>query len=129
MAAITATNFVETVEDRRIENKKKVNRVKLALSATEALTYPSSGGIPLPTSLGMVRNVDYVNIIEGVGSASNSGGIVWRYEVTNHAVRGYWGLYPTAAGGATHLSELPTTWHPSDTNTAGVQFYVEAKGW
>ena len=60
MAAITATAFTEVVEDRSIWGKKKRNRVKLTMSATQGLAYPSSGGIPLPTTLGMVRNVDYV---------------------------------------------------------------------
>jgi len=63
MAALTATMFTETVEERTIEGKKKRNRVKLSFSNGGAF-YPSSGGIPLPTTMGMVRNIDYVTIVQ-----------------------------------------------------------------
>ena len=64
MAVFTATSWTETVQERTIEGKKKRNRVKLIMAVTGALTYPSSGGIPLPTTLGMTRNVDYVIITQ-----------------------------------------------------------------
>jgi len=132
MAALTASFWTESVQDRLIEGKHKRNRVKLTLSSTQAGTYPSSGGIPLPTTLGMVRNVDYVNVIQTLYAASGATGAadnaVWQYVVSDHAIHGYWAEYPTAAGGASHLQELPTTWSPSTLGTAPVM-YVEAVGW
>jgi len=132
MAVLTATAWTEVVEDRLIEGKHKRNRVKLTLSSTQALTYPSSGGIPLPTTLGMVRNVDYVNIVQGLYAASGATGAadnhVWDYVVSDHALHGY-GMAPTAyTGDATGFTELPTTWQPSDLGTAPVM-YIEAVGW
>jgi len=127
MVDITATAWTETVEERTIEGKKKRNRVRLDLSATQTQAYPPTGGMPLPTTLGMVRNVDYVILLQGGSSATN--GIMWNYEVTAHAIKGYWALNPTAVGGATHLQELPTTWNVSETNVNGLTFYVEAVGW
>lgn len=131
MANIAATDFTITIEDRYIEGKKRKARVKLALSATQSLAYPTAGvGIQLPSysKMGMIRNLDFVNIIEAPG-ATGAGGILWNYSVSNNAVRGYWSLNPTAAGGPTHFQELPTTWNVSETNAAGVQFYVECVGW
>lgn len=132
MAALTATFWTESVEERVIMAKKKRNRVKLTLSSTQAGTYPSSGGIPLPTTLGMVRNIDYINIIQApyttsgaIGAADN---VVWAYVVSDHAIHGYWAEYPTAAGGASQLQELATTWKASTLGTAPVM-YVEVVGW
>ena len=140
MAAITATNVVATIEERTIEGKKKRNRVKLTISATEALTYPSSGGIPvflsqLPSDgaqafgkVGMVRNVDYLIPISMPHGPSAGGGILWGYDPSGHAFRGYFSP-PTTHTAATGFGELPTTWMPSDTNAGGAVFYVEAVDW
>lgn len=132
MAALTATFWTETVEERVIMAKKKRNRVKLVLSSTQSGTYPSSGGIPLPTSLGMVRNIDYVNMIQAPYPVSGATGaadnVVWNYVVSEHAIHGYWAEYPTAAGGASMLPELATTFEASTLGTAPVM-YVEAVGW
>ncbi len=127
--ALTATYWTETVEERLIYGKKKWNRVKLVLSSTQAGTYPSSGGIPLPAfgKLGMVRNVDYVEVIQGpqVAAADN---VVWNYVVSDHALHGYWAENPTAAGGASQFPELATSWTPSTMGVAPVM-YVKAVGW
>ena len=127
MAAITATAFTETVESREIHAKQRTCFVKLTMSATQGLTYPSSGGIPLPTTLGMVRNVSYVNLVQA-GNAVSGQGVAWNYYVSSHAIRGFW-LGPTTQSAASALTELPTTWQPSDMDAGGVVFYVEAKGW
>lgn len=132
MAVLTATAWTETVEERNIEGKKKRNRVLLVLSSTQALTYPSSGGIPIPTTLGMVRNIDYIIPIQWPTPASGATGaadnITWNYSVSEHSIHGYWGEYPTVAGGPSQFVELPTTWQPSTLGTAPVM-YVEAVGW
>lgn len=140
MAALTATFWTESVEDRWIEGKKRYSRVRLTLSSTQAGTYPSSGGIPLPTTLGMKRNVDYVVILQGptpaAGSLGLADGINWTYSVSEKSIHGHWGDYPVvptafgaaAVGGPTHLAELPTTWKPSLLGTAPVM-YVQAVGW
>ena len=79
MAAITATHWTETVQNRFIEGKKKRNTVKLVLDVTGAGTYPSSGGIPLPTTLGMVRNVDYVIVTQYPSPTTVAAGLVNNY--------------------------------------------------
>lgn len=132
MAALTATAWTEVVEDRAIEAKHRRNRVRLTLSSTQALTYPSSGGIPLPTTMGMTRNVDYIIPVQWPTPAESSSGardnVVWNYSASEHSIHGYWGEYPTAAGGPSALPELPTTWTPSSLGTAPVM-YVEVVGW
>jgi hypothetical protein len=131
---LTATFWAESVEDRVIYGKQKRNRVKLTLSSTQGAFYPSSGGIPLPTTLGMVRNIDYVNIIQGLHPVSAAtgaaGGIHWNYVVSQHAIKGYWesGATSTANAAPVLQGELPTTWNPSDLGDAPVM-YVEAVGW
>jgi hypothetical protein len=130
MAALTATAFTETVESRVIEGKHKRNRVKLAMSATQDLTYPSSGGIPLPTTMGMTRNIDYVIIVQapmttGQPPANN---FLWSYDLDNHSLRGY--QQPaTSAAIATGFAELPTTFKPSLVLGLTPVMYVEAVGW
>lgn len=134
MAVITATAWTETVEDRNIEGKKKRNRVRLVLSSTQALTYPSSGGIPLPTTLGMVRNVDYVKVIQWPFPASGATGAAknyhWNYVVSEHSLHAYWETHATSTANpaATGFVELPTTWEVSQLGTAPVM-YLEAVGW
>lgn len=150
MAAVTAGSWTITplptrsathlgsVHPGYIEGKRRRVNCRLSLSATQALTYPSSGGMVLPswratvgsgdTSYGMVQHLDYV-IMYGPETTPSAGGVLWKYVASERSIRGFWGLYPTAAGGATHFTELPTTWNPSDTNAAGLNFYIEAVGW
>lgn len=132
MAALTATFWTESVEQRYIIGKHRRNRVKLTLSSTQAGTYPSSGGIKLPTTLGMTRNIEYVNVVQNLHPVSAATGAadnhIWHYVVSDHAIHGY-GMAPTAyTGDATGFTELPTLWNPSDLGTAPVM-YVEAVGW
>lgn len=126
MAAITATDWTETVEKRIIDKKQRRNRVRLVLGSNGGF-YPSSGGIPLPTTLGMKRNVDYVTLIQASDMVSGQG-VLWNYYVTSHNIRGFW-LGPTTQSAASALTELPTTWQASDMTAGGVVFYVEAVGW
>jgi|6_EtaG_2_1085325.scaffolds.fasta_scaffold01515_8 hypothetical protein len=127
MTALAASDWGVSVTDRRIENKLRVNRVKLTLN-TDGGFYPSGTvGIALPTTAstwGMVRNIDYICIYDN--DALN--GILWKYLVTSHQIAGFWSENPTAAGGPTHFSMLPTTWSPSDSPSQPT-IYVEAKGW
>ncbi len=135
-APMTATEWTETVQERTIEGKKKRNRVKLVMAVTGAKTYPSSGGIPLPTTMGMVRNVDYVIVITpptpttvAAGSPNN---YLWTYDLENHSIHGF--IVPTGSPSSallvTGLTELPTTWAPSEGfGTASPVMYVEAVGW
>ena len=133
MAIITATHWTETVEDRNIVFKKKHNRVKLVLDVTGAGTYPSSGGIPLPTTLGMVRNIDYVVVTQQLTPTTVAAGPVnsylWTYDQENHSIHGYHSR-PSDAVPATGFVELPTTWEPSSGyGTAAPVMYVMAVGW
>ena len=133
MAKLTATSWTETIEERTIEGKKKRNRVKLVLDDGTAF-YPSSGGIPLPTTMGMVRNIDYVNIIQGLYPVSAATGaaaaIRWNYVVTEHSIHGYWETGATSTANASPImqGELPTTWKPDDLGVDPVMM-VEATGW
>ena len=131
MAALTASAWTESVQDRVIEGKHKRNRVKLTLSVTTGAFYPSSGGIPLPTTMGMVRNIDYVTIIQPP-MATPSAGLVanymWAYDREQHSIHGYQ-TTPTTQAGVTAFPELPTTWAPSLGYAAAPVMYVEAVGW
>lgn len=136
MAALTATMFTETVETRRIEGKQRRNRVKLTFSNGGAF-YPSSGGIPLPTTMGMTRNIDYVLLIQEPyavsGATGAAGNIRWNYCPTEHSIHGYWetGATSTSNAAPVMMGELPTTWKPSALSSVadGVVMYVEAVGW
>jgi hypothetical protein len=133
MAALAVSDWTETVEDRYIMGKKRHARVKLVLTDSDSF-YPSSGGIPLPTTLGMKRNVDYVNIIQGLypvsGATGAAAGIKTQYIVTEHSIHLYWESGATSTANATpvHMGEVPTTWKPSSLGT-GLVMYVEAVGW
>lgn len=131
MAALTASAWTEVVEAQFIEGKHRRNRVALTLSVTTGAFYPSSGGIPLPTTMGMKRNVDYVMIIQpplsGV-SAAPVANYMWTYDKQHHSIHGYQ-TTPTTQAGVTSFPELPTTWKPSLGFAAAPVMYVEAVGW
>lgn len=133
-----------------ILGKMKMSRVRFTISATKALSYPSSGGIPLPTwkaagngdtSFGMVRNVSHVEFYQmGVAShpsqAANRTDVVWKYDSENHVIRGFWETHATstANASATGFVELPTTWFPSfgapsGVDSPGLRFYAKVYGW
>ena len=130
MAAITATSWTETLLDRFIEGKERTSYVQLALSVTAGYTYPSSGGMPLPTSLGMKRNVGYVNIVQYLmvpSAAAAAAAYPMTYDKDNHSVRAYY--FPSAGSGVTGLQELPTTWSPSEGFAAEPRMVIQVKGW
>ena len=120
-----------------IMGKQRTQRARMTLKSNGGL-YPSGGvGIPMPTygatspgnTYGMVRNVDYVSIY--AYPDGNTAGIVWQHTASSpgaNRLRGYW-QGPTTLAGVSHLPELPTTWAVSQTNAAGLNFYVEVKGW
>lgn len=103
MAAIASSDVTITVEERRREDKKHRNRVKIVFG-NATLTYPS-GGVPLPTfaSFGLNRNLDYLVLTD----SDDGQGIVWKYDQENKKLRGYiQGVHVTAAGAGT-LDDFP----------------------
>lgn len=119
MADLASTDVTVTVEERRIEGKKRLNRVKITFG-DGALTYPANG-VPLPdfSSFGMKRNLDYL-ILTDPGSGD---GLVWKYDQANTKLRGYEGDYAQVADA--DLAELDGT---SDA-VAAQTLYAEAVGW
>lgn len=118
MANFTATDWSLVVDDRNIVFKKRRNKVTMTLGTGANDGYPA-GGIPIPTTVGdygMVRNLDYVHIID----ANSASGIVWKTGVTGNVFRGYRQGSTTGA----ILIELGTA-----TVMAGQVFIVEAVGW
>lgn len=85
MTALVAGDVTVTVNERQIVGKKRRARVTVAFG-DGALTYPA-GGVPLPTfgSFGMTRNVDFVVLFD----PDDASGIIWKYDRTNHKLRGY----------------------------------------
>jgi hypothetical protein len=136
MAALTATMFTQTIESRVIEGKHRRNRVRLTFSNGGAF-YPSSGGVPLPTTMGMKRNIDYVIIVQQPYAVSGATGradsINWHYVVTEHSIHGYWesNVTSTATSVAGMHRELPTVWKPSNLSSVadGVAMVLEVVGW
>jgi len=121
----------------------KVRRTDVRLDLDQAgtdLVYPSVGGIPLPTwavstakgdtSYGMHRNLTYIIMRgEGFNNTVHANEVLWKYEPSGHAIRGFMGQYTTAGpGGATELKELPTTWKVTVLPNT-LSFYFEAVGW
>ena len=133
VAKLTATNWTETVEDRVIEGKHKRNRVKLVLDGSSSGNYPSSGGIPLPTTMGMVRNIDYVIITSPLSPTTIEGGGVnqylYYYNKELHTLQMYLPEVSTADP-SVGFREVPTTFIVSTVH-AGLApvMYVEAVGW
>ena len=118
MAALTATDWTVSVEERTIEGKKRRNRVKLTLASDGS--YPSNG-IPIPSAgkLGHVRNVDYIILTDENAGTVNP----VKYDQANGTIRVF---VATATAGA-HMTELATT----VTAGAGGAFilYAESVGW
>jgi hypothetical protein len=146
MAAITATSISVIVlpttapgSQAMISNKTRMQRCRIEISATQALTYPSSGGIPLPTynatakpaggdnSYGMTRGMDYL-VFYDYGPQVSANGVMWTYTSSDHTLRGYLNN-PTGFTGVTiGFAELPTTYQPSGALGSNV-FHVQAWGW
>lgn len=125
--AVTSRN---SAHNRKIIGKNREVQVKMTLSTTTGNFYLGStdgGGIPLPTTAntwGMKRNVEYIELLD----SDINNGIVWKYSVSSHRIHGFWSENPTAAGGASQLPELPTTFNPSDATSQPV-LYAKAIGW
>ncbi len=133
LVVVTATNWTQTVESRVIEGKHKRNRVKLVLDGSASTSYPSSGGIPLPTTLGMTRNIDYVIITQPLTPSTVATGAVnsylHHYNQALHSVHLYEPLVSTADP-SVGFREVPTTFVVSTVyGAAAPVMYVEAVGW
>lgn len=100
MTDFVAADVTITVAERQIVGKKRRARVTIAFG-NGSLTYPS-GGIPLPTfaSWGMIRNIDFVTCFD----SDDASGIIWKYDRTNHKLRGYVQGASTSGALATGLS-------------------------
>lgn len=86
-----------TPGDLTIVGRQKRGLVKLTFG-DGALTYPS-GGVPLPAKayFGMLRDINLT-----LYDSDDATGIVWKYDKTNHKLRGYiQGVTVSAAGSAT----------------------------
>lgn len=136
MAVITSADWTMTVEERSIWGKKKRNRIKLVWEQNNGF-YPSSGGVPLPTTMGMVRNIDYVIMVQPPMPTTVAAGLennfLWTYDKENHSIHGY--IPPTGSPSSvlpvTGFQEFPTTWAVSLGFGDGILpvMYVEAVGW
>lgn len=103
MPDLAASDVTITIEERRIEGKKKKCRIKIEFG-DGALTYPS-GGVPMPafSSLGLKRNLDYLAVFD----SDDAQGIVWKYDKENNKLRAYiLGVNVDAAGSDT-LDDFP----------------------
>jgi hypothetical protein len=125
MAALTATDWTTSVQFTEITGKKRRNLVKCTLAT--AGTYTATG-IPMPAreDLGMIRNVDYVNLVD----PSSNYGFMMKYDQPNHALL----LYGTSTAGTaaavmvTASSDL-IPGSTSDGPSGGFVVYVQAIGW
>jgi hypothetical protein len=119
MAALTATDWTVTVQERRIENKKKVTKCLLTLAT--AGSYPS-GGIPLPSfsALGLKRNLEYIMMIDANPTAS----YLSQYDVSANTIR----ILTDVNSDDPSLTELATTVTVGASASPYV-LTVEAKGW
>lgn len=101
MADIVSSDVTVTIEERRIEGKKRRNRVKITYG-NGTLTYPA-GGIPMPaaSSFGMVRQLDFLTIFD----EDDSSGIYWKYDKENNKLRAYVQGAAHAAAGAAVLDD------------------------
>ncbi len=128
----------------RMGHRVKEARAMLLLNnQTTDDSYPTSGGIPLPSSpsdYGLVRNIDYI-ILTGYGYHNDPTGPVTTAPIWVLAqpptggryIRGFAGA-ATGAGPSTAASmilghpELPTTWTPTLSPRTHA-FYVVVRGW
>lgn len=120
MAALTATDWTVSIEDKASPGgtKKKHHRVKLTLAT--AGSYPSNG-VPIPTAgkLGFVSRVDYVVMFDDLAQAAS---YVVKYDQANKTVR----VYTTTASTGTNLTEVATT---VTVGAGSFILYVDAVGW
>lgn len=130
---LVKSDWTVSVESRVIEGKHRRNRVKLTLAGSASTSYPSSGGIPLPTTLGMVRNIDYVIITQPLTPSTVEAGAVNsylnHYNQDLHSVHLYEPLVSTADP-SLGFREVPTTFVVSTVYSGDAPvMYIEAVGW
>ncbi len=123
--SLTATMVTITVNDRNIEGKKKRNRCTVTL--TSADTYAASGiALPSHGQFGMVRNLDYIILLEQVPTLA-SDNYVWTWSATAGGDQGALQGYGTTTAGAAPavLQELTS----GETVDADTKWLIEAVGW
>lgn len=105
MADLAATDVTVTIEERRIESRKRIHRVKIVFG-DGALTYPA-GGVPMPAKekFGMLRNLDYLILID----SDDANGITWKYDKDNNKLRAYVQGALVGAAGAQTMDDFPVT--------------------
>lgn len=116
--ALTASDWTVSIEERRIEGKKRLNRVKLTLPT--AGTYTASGiDIPSYSDLGMKSRVDYIIITDPVAASVNP----VKYDQANKSIR----IFVATATAGAHITEVATTVSVGAGGTFII--YAEAVGW
>lgn len=105
MADLAAGDVTITVLERKIEGKRRRNRVKIVFG-DGALTYPANG-VPMPSAgkFGMKRHLEYLNLIDH----DDGNGIYWKYDAENKKLRAYVQGALVGAAGAQTLDDFPVT--------------------
>lgn len=118
MAALTATDWTVTIQERRTENGVHVNRIKMTLAT--AGSYPSNG-IPWPSyqACGLHRNLDFIRLHD-VNPNANTRTL---NDVDNTSFRVF-----SSTASATQEAEMATTVTLGSSATPFV-LYGEAIGW
>jgi hypothetical protein len=118
MAALTATDWVISILDRRTENGKRISRLQLTLPT--AGSYPSNG-IPWPSAAacGMHRNLDFIRLYDNHPNANT--------RTLNDAENSSFRVFSSTAS-ATQEAEVATTVTLGSTATPFILF-GEAVGW
>lgn len=117
MTALASTDVTVTLELRRIEGKRKRNRVKIQFG-NATLTYPT-GGVPMPSAgaFGMYRNLEGLLFID----EASGNGFVYKYDRTNNKLFIY---AETTVATNQPLLEATTALAPAATTIV-----AEAIGW
>jgi hypothetical protein len=97
MAYIAATNCTVSVLDKGVVGKKRRTYGTIVFDST-TLTYTATTGIPLPTfgKWGFMKQVDMIFFNQSV--AATVGGLVYKYDKTNHSIRVFCSAAITPAG-------------------------------
>lgn len=123
--SITATVIVVTVNERNIEGKKKRNRCTVTL--TSADTYPASGAaLPTHGQFGMVRQLDYIIMLEQVPTLA-SDNFIWTWSATAGSGQGAFQAFGTSTAGTAPVDLLELT--SGETVDADTKWLIEAVGW
>lgn len=118
MAALTATDWTVSIEDRASPGgtKKKHHRCKITLATAGEYT---TGGIPIPSraKLGFVSRLDYIDVFDQLASSAS---YVVKYDQLAKTLR----IYSTTAS-VLALAELATTVVPGSPSFI---VYIDAVG-